>query len=119
MKRTDTFMNDTTRYDFDGGLCRAKSGYAQFDTCSDASYFGSWLNPFTRVFFTFAEGDCIRLECESDQEFVAEVNRQMDWHDNRGDGFKGIDPGFDKDLESKLKELGLMSRGYNARQEAS
>ena len=105
IQRHDEFCpGDRYRYDFH--LCSTANGWAQFDTGQDAHYFGNWLNPFLRMFFSYVEGDTTTIVCDTDEEFVDLVRDQIGWYREHG-GFRGIDPGFNKELQQKLEELGL------------
>ena len=54
--------------------------------------------------FNLCEGDTKLVECESRDEFVAEVGEAVAFAKTR---FIGIDPGFDETLEAELVEIGL------------
>jgi len=88
------------------GLCSIRNGFAQIDTEQDASYYGQWCNPFRLVIFQYIEGDCITTECDQEAEFIAEIRGIQDYHVNN-DSFYGIDPGFNRALSERFKELGL------------
>ena len=47
----------TDRYIFDFKLCTTGKGWAQVDTEQDASYFGTWANPFELKVVSYTEGD--------------------------------------------------------------
>lgn len=95
------------RYVYDMNYCTTSNGFAQIDTEQDASYFGTWCNPSKRVLFSYCEGDTCLTECDTDDEFIAEVRAIDEW--NREMGFKkiGIDPGFCDDLKQAFVNLGL------------
>ena len=57
MKEQTAFDPMTDRYSFDFKLCTPKNGWAQVDTSQDASYFGTWANPFERKTVSYCEGD--------------------------------------------------------------
>lgn len=78
------------RYAYDFGLCSSKDGWAQVDTTEDAPWFGQWANPFERQVISYAEGDQTRIECDTDAEFVAELDRIAAFHCDK-DQWKGID----------------------------
>jgi len=97
------------RYAFDWGMCSMARGWAQIDTEQDASYFGTWANPFERKLFSYVEGDVCLTLCDTDQEFVNEILRIKAWHDETGWKFLGIDPGVNHDnpLGAAFKRMGL------------
>lgn len=61
----------TSRYEFDHALL--KRGYRQYDTNSDAPYFGVWVDVENRVVFSYIEGDLIEVSCSNRQSFIAEL----------------------------------------------
>ena len=69
-------------------------GFAQVDTDSDASWYGTWAHPGRRVIFNYCEADTTTTECESAAEFVSEMQQLRDWHRRNGQ-FLGVDPGTD------------------------
>ena len=90
--KTDSFIQDAERYDFDRQLCWAKgSTWAQVDTDQDAWYYGNWANPVTRSIVSYAEGDLVVLRCDTDEEFCSELNRMAAWHATQ-DSYLRIDP---------------------------
>ncbi len=89
------------RYDFDFGTCSFKKGFAQFDTKQDASWFGTWVNPFTLKYVCFAEGDLEIKDCDTTEEFCEVVR-----HAATLNGFEGIDA-MKQDHKDKFAELGL------------
>ena len=103
--KTDSFIQDVERYDFDRQLCWAKgSTWAQVDTDQDAWYYGNWANPVTRSIVSYAEGDLTITRCDTDEEFCSELNVMAIWHATQ-DSYLRIDP---KDQhESLWLELGL------------
>ena len=105
MKTTREFApGDRYRYDFK--TCTTGKGWAQVDTSQDASYFGTWANPFELKVFNYCEGDLCLQECESVDEFVAELNSIKKWNEDNGHRFFGIDPGFNEALRGKFDEIG-------------
>ena len=95
---------EADRYHYDWLLC--KKGYATIDCAEDASYYGNWVNPETFVLFTYAEGDCYTVTCDTAEEFVEEVNRTCQWmRDNTT--FYGIDPGLKESAKQPWIDLGL------------
>jgi len=103
MKITREFA-PADRYLYDWGLCSTGNGFAQVDTSQDASYFGTWANPFKLIIFQYCEGDTTMTECETEQEFCAEM-RKIEGFD--GYRFRGVDPGFNAPLLAKFEEIGL------------
>ena len=98
---------ESDRYHYDQLL--RKKGFATLDSESDAWYYGQWASPSRRVLFSYVEGDCITVECETDAEFTAEVLKVAEWH-RKYDKFHGIDCGLlkgSKDMEEQFKALGL------------
>lgn len=68
------------RYQYDFGKCHYDKGWAQIDTESDASYFGTWCNPSALMILNFCEGDETVTACDSGEEFAGELARMRDWH---------------------------------------
>ena len=66
------------------------SGWLQYDTSQDASYFGVWVNLRERLILTYAEGDWSLVVCLDDTHYNAEI---ADANAFYGEGFvaKGID----------------------------
>lgn len=103
MKKTKRF-NPADRYKYDFTLL--DKGYSQIDTDQDAWYYGNWANPDTFVIFTYAEGDCIIVECDDKEEFVEEIRKMVEWNKER-QGFCKIDPGLSPKSREKWVNLGL------------
>ena len=106
MKTEKKFLPNKVRYDFDFGECSMGKGFAQVDTSQDASYYGTWANPFTLTVINFAEGDVCTRIADTEEEFIEELLLIKRWNDNTGNKFKGIDTGFDKELREKFVEIG-------------
>lgn len=106
MKTTRDFAPGD-RYAYDFGLCSSANGFAQVDTSQDASYYGTWANPFRMVIFSYCEGDLCLQEAETPEEFVSELLGIKKWNEENGHRFMGIDPGFREDLKLKFVDLGL------------
>ena len=103
--KTESFIQDGERYDFDRQLCWAKgSTWAQVDTDQDAWYYGNWANPVTRSIISFAEGDLTITRCDTAEEFCSELNRMAAWHAKQ-DSYLRIDP--KEKHQSLWLELGL------------
>jgi hypothetical protein len=94
------------RYRYDCGACSAAKGWAQVDTKQDAPYYGTWTNPTTREIFNYCEGDTSYTRCDTDEEYVSEVNTLVEWNRERG-YWQGIDPGFDEAMKTRFVALGL------------
>lgn len=105
MKTTKEF-NPTDRYIYDFRECTTGKGFAQIDTSQDASYYGTWANPFKLIIFSYAEGDTILQECDNEKEFVREIKALKKWNNEMGCSF-GIDPGFNAELKEKFITIGL------------
>lgn len=106
MKTTHEFA-PADRYLYDFGLCSSANGFAQVDTSQDASYFGTWANPTLLVIFSYCEGDTTMHECESAEEFAAELRRIDAWNVEQGHGNARIDPGYDPELQAAFERIGL------------
>lgn len=106
MNVTRSFECNTNRYAFDFGVCHFKNGFAQVDTSEDASYFGNWVNPFTRKIVGFAEGDITITECETDEEFVTELRGLQECFARLEYGMH-IDGMCDAKIIGRFTELGL------------
>ena len=103
--KTESFIQDGERYDFDRQLCWAKgSTWAQVDTDQDAWYYGNWANPVTRSIVSYAEGDLTITRCDTAEEFCSELNRMAAWHAKQ-DSYLRIDP--KEKHQSLWLELGL------------
>lgn len=101
MKQTSEFFIEADRYLFDTRLAKS---YAQIDTDQDAWYFGMWACPIHRTVITYAEGDLTKTICDSDDEFIAEMQRISQWS-----SFKGIDIGWSDTHKQAWEDLGLSS----------
>ncbi|MEM8759217.1 MAG: hypothetical protein AAGE83_02690 [Pseudomonadota bacterium] len=78
MKIRTKFIQDGERHLFDFERCKPSDGWAQFDTDSDAWYYGHWINPLTHQLVGYAEGDATYWQAESAEEFAAEVRRWLE-----------------------------------------
>lgn len=97
----------TDRYVFDFKKCTPSNGWAQFDSEQDASYFGHWVNPFTREIVSYCEGDITRTRCETDAEYVAAILDLCGWCIDRGEKYPAIDGMCDEKIITRFRELGL------------
>ncbi len=98
------------RYRFDSGACAMSKGFAQLDTQQDASYYGNWANPFERRIVTFAEGDVSIRTFETEEEFVTGMRAFIQWTNDAGWTFFGIDCGLGPRgdaLEAEFERLGF------------
>ena len=95
------------RYQFDFNLCSIANGYAQLDTTQDASYFGTWINPFIFRIINFCEGDVTIFNMKDSKELKKELENLEKWNYYNGHSFKGIDPGFNEKLLKRFIELDL------------
>lgn len=106
MKTTHDFAPGT-RYLYDFGPCSASNGFAQIDTGQDASYYGTWANPFKLMTVCFCEGDVTINEAETPEEFAAHIREIRDWNEQNGHRFLGIDPGCNEALRAQFVTYGL------------
>ena len=105
-KITREHLDCTDRYRFDWNECHFSKGYAQIDTKQDVSYFGQWANPETLRIVKFQEGDLEVRECESEAEFVQELEELREWSEGLG-YWLGIDPMLRPEIEAGFRRLGL------------
>jgi hypothetical protein len=97
----------TTRYQFDTGMCSLKNGWAQVDSPQDASYYGIWANPKTLQVFSYVEGDCLLCSAESPEEFADEIRRIDAYNrESQGEGIM-LDTFLNPDLDAAFSALGL------------
>jgi len=106
MKITREFA-PADRYRYDFGPCSYEHGFAQIDTAQDASYFGTWANPSTLVIFSYCEGDTTHTQCESVEEFAAELRSIDAWNVENGHGPARIDPGLNPAMKEAFERIGL------------
>ena len=105
--KTKRFFQPADRYHYDFKFATFRDGYAQIDTEQDASYYGTWANPFKREIINYAEGDHTIQTAGDEQEFVDEIREIKEWSEGLGYRFIGIDPGSNKELKQKFIEIGL------------
>lgn len=98
-------MSDRYKYDFKH--CSYANGWAQVDTKQDASYFGTWTNPTRREIFTYCEGDTTLTHCDTDDEYISEVRRLIDWN-KEGGYWLGIDALANRALTAQFTNLGFV-----------
>ena len=106
MKTTRLFDGMTDRYAFDFNTCTGANGWAQVDTSQDASYFGTWANPFDLKIVTYCEGDITVNAAADSAEFVAELRSIKAWNDEQGHKFHGIDGMLRDDIIAQFKAIG-------------
>lgn len=109
MKQNRYNLQMTDRYQFDLKECTYANGWAQLDSRQDAPYYGNWVNPFTRELVSYCEGDVTRTTCDSDEEFIAEVRKNIEWHNEAGYGPALIDALASPEIRDRLTTLGLAS----------
>ena len=86
----DLGHHEGDRYDFDFGVCSPKSGWIQYDTDQDASYFGVWVHIDRRQVFTFCEGDTSLVRCENLETFKSELDSLAKFHGEAPPAFRTI-----------------------------
>lgn len=106
MKKSTSFAPMCDRYRFDFKMCTPSKGWAQFDTRQDASYHGIWVNPITREYVSYVEGDVCHIEYDNDEEMSKELRVAIEWHTERG-YFVGIDGMCNEEIKAGFKRLGL------------
>jgi hypothetical protein len=101
------------RYVFDEQLSYAK-GWCQMDTRQDASYFGVWVQLFTRKIATYCEGDFTIETVEDDEKFTARLMTVLKAYDPEPDAADArptkIDVMLNADMHERAKALGLGDR---------
>jgi hypothetical protein len=107
MKTIKTFQ-PANRYLFDFNICKSSEGWAQIDTSQDASYFGTWANPFKLEIISYVEGDVYRKIAENIEEFTSEIRSIEEW--NKESGYKfAIDGLCNDDIIQAFTNMGLKS----------
>lgn len=76
------------RYFYDFGPLKT---WKQYDTRSDASYFGVWVDLEGMRTFTYAEGDRTLVECPTRETFQAELDDLARFYGPPPPAFVGID----------------------------
>jgi len=74
------FIINGDRYRFDFNYCSPKKGWQQYDTHEDAWYFGVWVNQKKKEIITYAEGDIIRVICQTEKSFKAELKTMAEFY---------------------------------------
>jgi hypothetical protein len=95
---------EADRYLYDQLL--VPKGWAQLDTDSDAAWYGTWADPVSFTLFSYVEGDCTTTQCDTAEEFAAEVRKVATWHSNHG-RWLGIDYGTSDAARQQWEALGL------------
>lgn len=90
--RLDADDRITDRYVFDFGLMPTRE-WAQMDT-TEGPWFGMWTQPGARRIVIYQEGEIEIVDCETDAEYVAELDEIAATH-RRAGKWKWIDAGFD------------------------
>jgi len=78
--KVQRFFVGGDRYHFDFEVCTAATGWAQYDTEQDASYFGVWVHRGRREIVTFCEGDLTRVICPTQAVFEAELAAMAEYY---------------------------------------
>lgn len=107
METKRLFDGMTDRYAFDFDTCHFKKGFAQVDTPQDASYFGTWANPFRLQIVSYLEGDIIIETAETDTEFAEAIRSINQWNREHQEGEAKIDGMCDDEIIAKFELLGL------------
>jgi len=74
-----TFLLEADRYIFDFNL--DSQIWEQFDTDSDAWYFGTWLNKSELRIFQYAEGDLCFTQCDTAEGYDREIAALCAFHE--------------------------------------
>lgn len=70
------FSADRYVFDFNLNL----SLWEQFDTETDAPYFGIWMNKRRRLILSYIEGDVVLIQCDTSEVYDAEVAELCAYH---------------------------------------
>ena len=103
VNRTKEFV-ESDRYLYDRLLI--PKGFSQIDSAMDASYYGNWADPARLVLFSYIEGDCLTTQCDTADEFKAEIIKVCDWL-RLNSTLYGIDPGLKATAKKPWEDLGL------------
>ena len=85
------FTSIGSRYVFDFKYCARDTGWKQFDTIQDASYFGIWVHEEERRIITYAEGDLTEVICLDQEGFTAEIRSMEEFYSPAPPAFRVID----------------------------
>lgn len=102
-----TQFSPADRYIYDFRYCTLAKGWAQFDSAQDASYFGNWINPGKREWFSYCEGDTTLVRCDDDAEFMAYVRQMVSWYAEHDGKMPAIDALYSEPLVAEFRRLGL------------
>ena len=100
------------RYAFDFTHIGQGRDWYQWDTCQDAHYYGTWVNPVLREIVSYAEGDIYHIQCFEVMEYESELlnlerfeaeMQDMTWEQWKENGRHGLDD-HDGMHDAKLKE---------------
>ena len=80
-----------SRYVFDFNYFTRDTGWKQFDTEQDASYFGIWVHEKDRRIVTYAEGDLTEVICPDQEGFAKEIQSMEVFYGPAPPAFRGID----------------------------
>lgn len=106
MKTTREFC-PANRYTYDFGACSPSLGWGQVDTEQDAEWFGIWAHPGKLLVFSYVEGDCTLHECETAEEFAAELRTIEAFEIEQGRKPARIDPGLNPECRAAFESVGL------------
>jgi len=90
-KISQGFDPEGDRYLFDFRICTPATGWHQYDTSQDASYFGMWYNLELLSTFSFVEGDLILEESPTAEVFKTEMEAAAKYYGNPPPAFRVID----------------------------
>ena len=85
------FLPNGDRYFFDCKVCTAANGWTQYDTTSDAWYFGVWVNKAKRRILCYAEGDVTCTTHPTEESFAAELAHMAEFYGPPPAAFTAID----------------------------
>lgn len=77
--RREIFLAEADRYLFDFNLNLDE--WSQFDSTSDACYFGTWVNKEKLYILQYVEGDVSFTQCGDAESFDKEVAALCSFHD--------------------------------------
>tara|TARA_R100000353_G_scaffold69710_1_gene53792 strand:+ start:879 stop:1211 length:333 start_codon:yes stop_codon:yes gene_type:complete len=103
IQRTKEYV-EADRYLYDRLLF--SKGFATIDSAMDASYYGNWADPARLMLFSYVEGDCLTTQCDTAEEFTAEIVKVCDWL-RLNSTLYGIDPGLKAAAKKPWENLGL------------
>lgn len=80
-----------SRYVFDFNYFTRETGWKQFDTEQDVSYFGIWVREEDRRIVTYAEGDLTEVICPNQESFATEIRSMEAFYGSAPPAFRVID----------------------------